>query len=105
MIMDNDSLKSILIKEGYPNNSELDKTINRLLNLEGESKDMLIAWLSYHIQPDFEPINGISSALLRVRVGMKAPAIILAFDMLVRFPDSVVVFNKLINRNVIYKSQ
>lgn len=103
--MDKVSLKSILLENGYPVNSELDDTVHRLLNLDGESKDMLIAWLKYHIQPKFEYINGITSTQLQERVGMKAPALILAFDMLTRFPESADIFSKLINKNVIYKPQ
>lgn len=103
--MDKVAIKDALIRDGYPDNDATDVTVERLFNLQDESKDMLTGWLNYGVAPEFNSINGINSTDLRNKVEMKNGAIVLAFDMLVNHPETSSMFKKLINKQVKYKPQ
>lgn len=97
-------IKTALLNDGYKDTPELDKTIRRLLFLDGEVKEMLHAWISYGIFPSFI-YQGIDSNTLHISLGMKAPAIILAFYMLQIQPKSKELYLRLLKRNIEYKLQ
>ena len=80
--MDRDVLKRALIKEGYQITESLEATVDRLLALNAKPFKMLEAWLYKNIAPKFEPIEGVDSDFLKNKLQMKAPAIILAYSML-----------------------
>lgn len=103
--MDKNVIKEALIKDGYPQSAEINDTVERLSLLQDESKDKLIGWLNFGIRPEFEPINGIDSSILRETLGMKEAAIILAYDMLKHHPETVTLFRKLTTNQVKYKPQ
>ena len=99
-----DNIIQALLKEGYSQDSGFDETVDRLFSLEGEPHDMLAAWIRFDIEPKFN-CEGIDSTLLRSKKKKKNAAIILAFDMLKRFPESSLMFNKLMKQRTIYKPQ
>lgn len=105
IIMDINKIREALVKEAYPQTAEFEKTIDRLTLLGGEAKDLLLAWINYGIEPTFSNFEGINSKDLRERVGMKSAAIILAFDMLKKHPETASFYNKLINKRIRYQPQ
>lgn len=105
IIMDTDKIRDALYKDGYPHTPELEKTIDRLSLLEGEAKDMLLAWLNYGIEPKFENVGGINSNDLSQKVEMKSAAIILAFDMLIKYPETSSFYNELLTKRIQYQPQ
>lgn len=103
--MDTNKIREALIKEAYPKTPEFEKTVDRLSHLEGEAKDMLLAWINYGIEPIFSNFEGINSDDLREKVGMKTAAIILAFDMLTKHPETTSFYERLIHKHLQYKPQ
>lgn len=79
-------LRQSLSREGYPERM-LDSTVHSLLQLEGKAAAMLEAWLNKGTKPEFDNIEGVNSDLLRNRLRMKEPAIILSYGMLVNNPS------------------
>lgn len=79
-------LKTRLIQEGYIEANGLDRTIDNLLNLDGKAAEMLVDWFKDGKNPEFEAIEGIDSSFLRNNLGMKEPAIILSYGMLLKDP-------------------
>lgn len=84
--IDRISLRQSLIREGYPE-AMLDSTVHNLLQLEGRAASMLYSWLNKGTKPEFDDIEGINSDILRNRLKMKEPAIILSYGMLVNNPS------------------
>lgn len=84
--IDRISLRQRLSREGYPEQM-LDSTVHNLLQLEGKAAHMLEAWLHKGIKPEFGDIEGVNSDILRNRLKMKEPAIILSYGMLVNNPS------------------
>ena len=84
--MTKDDIKIRLISIGYPQTPGLDQTVDRLIGFTGEPKEMLEAWMERVVVPEFDSIYGISSSFLREKLGMKDPAIIIAFAMLLDNP-------------------
>lgn len=101
--MDTDKIRNALYMDGYPHTPELEKTIIRLSLLEGEAKDMLLAWVNYGIEPKFENVEGINSNDLSQKVEMKSVAIILAFDMLVKYPEMSSFYKRLLTKRIQYQ--
>lgn len=91
-----------LREAGYPDTPGLDKTVNRLVSLEGEAKAMLNKWLRNDEKVSFSEIEGIDSAFLRNNLEMKEPAIIIAYAMLKSDPisNSEYLKNLVTNRNL-----
>lgn len=96
--IDRELLKERLIGEGYIEDFNLNKTIDNLLNLKKLSDqsayEMLVKWMSTGKLTDFEPIEGIDKSYLRGTLKMKAPAIILAYGMLLVAPKENAIFLK-----------
>lgn len=76
-----------LVEEGYSLSEATNQTIARLSSLKGKSLELLKDWLSNNLPVEFDPINGIDSTYLRNNLGMKEPAIIIAYEMLLREPE------------------
>lgn len=76
-----------LVEEGYKLSEAINQTISRLSNLKGKSLELLKDWLSNDAPVNFDPINDIDGEYLRNNLGMKEPAIIIAYEMLVREPE------------------
>lgn len=95
-------LKNRLIQEGYVESFGLDQTIDRLLNLDGKAAEMLKVWMDEGIIPVFDEIEGIDSKVLREKLKMKEPAIILSYGMLQKNPkaNSIHLKNLLKRRTV-----
>lgn len=85
-VIDHQELRRRLIKEEYPE-SLLEQTTDNLLRLDGKAAEMLRSWLEYGTVPEFNDINGVSSAYLREHLKMKDPAIILSYGMLIDNPS------------------
>lgn len=100
--IDRQELKNRLIQEGYVEAFGLDQTIDRLLNLDGKAAEMLKAWMNDGIIPEFDEIEGIGSKVLREKLKMKEPAIILSYGMLLKDPkaNSIHLKNLLKRRTV-----
>ena len=99
IIINKQELKSRLLEDGYVEENGLNATISHLLNLSEEPTRMLYDWIKTKKTPEFSEIYGISSDLLRQSVGMKEPAIIIAFDMLLTNPKR----NSILLHNIIRK--
>lgn len=98
-----DNLKNRLIQEGYKEANGIEQTINRLLALEGDAARMLNEWLNDGKRPEFAPIEGIDSTLLRNQLEMKEPAIILSYGMLLVNPTiNSVYLKRLLNKHINY---
>ena len=82
--IDRKELKNRLIQEGYIEEFGIDRTIDNLLNLDGKAAEMLRAWMNEGATPIFDAIEGIDSSILRERLKMKEPAIILSYGMLLK---------------------
>lgn len=80
-------LKSCLLKEGYIEANGLDLTISHLLNMKEEPTQMLFDWMKDGKIPEFDAINGIDSQVLRTTLRMKEPAIIMSYNMLLIDPQ------------------
>lgn len=95
-------LKSCLLKEGYIEANGLDATISRLLNMKEEPTQMLFDWMKDGKIPEFDAINGIDSQVLRTSLHMKEPAIIMSYNMLLIDPqrNSELLKNLLIRRKM-----
>lgn len=100
--IDRQELKNRLIQEGYVEAFGLDQTIDRLLNLDGKAEEMLKAWMEEGAIPEFGEIEGIDSQILREKLKMKEPAIILSYGMLQKDPkaNSIHLKNLLKRRTV-----
>ena len=57
--IDKAKLISRLQQDGYADYKGKNETINRLLNLTGKPKEMLIKWINTGEIENFEPIEGI----------------------------------------------
>lgn len=86
IIINKQELKSRLLEDGYVEENGLNATISHLLNLSEEPTRMLYDWMTTGKRPEFSEIHGISSEMLRQNAGMKEPAIIIAYDMLLTNP-------------------
>ena len=95
-------LKSFLLKEGYIEANGLDATIARLLNMKEEPTQMLFDWMKDGKIPEFDAIKGIDSQVLRTSLHMKEPAIIMSYNMLLIDPqrNSELLKNLLIRRKM-----
>ena len=84
--IDLQQLRKYLIREGY-SGELLDHTIENLLKLDREAAaaEMLHSWLEHGTLPEFAQIEGIDSSILREH-GMKEPAIILSYGLLMNNP-------------------
>lgn len=96
--IDRESLRERLIGEGYVEDFGLDRTIENLLNLNNlkdkSAYNMLVKWMQTGKISAFEPIEGIDLSFLRSSLTMKAPAIILAYGMLLADPKGNAIFLK-----------
>ncbi len=81
-----EKLISRLQQDGYADYKGKNETINRLLNLTGKPKEMLIKWINTGEIENFEPIEGIDVTYLRKNLKMKNAAIVLAYAMLLVDP-------------------
>ena len=81
-----EDLRKRMLEEGYKEEYGLDETMDRLLNLKGDAKHKLYEWLYEGIIPEFKAIEGVDSIRLR-KMGMKEPAIILSYAMLLYDPE------------------
>lgn len=100
IIINEQELKSRLLEDGYVEENGLNATISHLLNLGEEPTRMLYDWITTEKKPEFSEIHGISSEILRHNVGLKEPAIIIAYDMLLTNPrrNSKLLQNILVKR-------
>lgn len=104
--IDRKELKNRLIQEGYVEAFGLDQTIDRLLNLDGKAEKMLKAWMEEGVIPEFDEIEGIDSKVLREKLSMKDPAIILSYGMLQKDPKANSIHLKnLLTRRMIYNNK
>lgn len=71
---------------GYPQSNQTEATIGRLCSLCKESRVLLMDWLRSDSPVTFSSIQDIDSTFLRVQLGMKEPAIIIAHQMLLDEP-------------------
>ena len=102
--MDKEQLKSKLIANGYPPNHSVDMTCQRLLWLRGKPAEMLKMWYDKGIEPKFDAIGGIDSNFLKEKLLMKAPAIIIAYAMLLNSPkENSAYFKQLVYRRKEFK--
>lgn len=76
-----------LVEEGYTISETTNQTIARLSSLKGKSLELLKDWLSNNLPVEFDSINGIDATYLRNNLEMKEPAIIIAYEMLIREPE------------------
>lgn len=76
-----------LVEEGYSLSEATNQTIARLSSLKGKSLELLKDWLSNNLPVEFDSINGINGTYLRNNLGLKEPAIIIAYEMLIREPE------------------
>lgn len=98
-----EKLKERLLQEGYVEANGLNMTIERLANLKGNAFEMLVDWMDKGIQPEFEAIEGISSTMLREKLQMKEPAIILSYGMLLADPKNAAIrLKSLLSRRFYY---
>lgn len=97
-------LKACLLKEGYIEANGLDLTISNLLSMQEEAQQMLLEWMNEGKIPEFATINGIDSHILRDTLGMKEPAIILSYNMLLVDPiRNSVLLKKMLSRRKLYQ--
>lgn len=97
-------LKTCLLNEGYIEANGLDSTISHLLSMQEEAKQMLFEWINEEKVPEFAAINGIDSHILRNTLGMKEPAIILSYNMLLIDPNrNSELLKELLYRRKMYK--
>ncbi len=75
-------IKKRLLADGYVEENGIEQTVENLMNLKGDSAQMLKTWLDTGRVPDFEPVEGIDKSFLRTKLKMKDTAIILAYAML-----------------------
>lgn len=96
--IDRNALRERLVNEGYVEEFGLENTVDNLLNLRNLEDDsaykMLIEWMKTGKIGKFEPIEGIDKRFLRDTLKMKAPAIILAYGMLLYDPKRNAMFLK-----------
>ena len=79
-------IKTLLLEDDYPNKTPLlDGVISRVREFGPEAAQMFDEWASSGKQPKFE-VNGISSSSLKKEQGMKAVALIIAYDWLLKDP-------------------
>ena len=101
--IDRQNLKNRLLQEGYVEAFGLDRTIDNLLNLDGKAADMLKAWISDGVIPEFDAIEGVDSTTLREQLKMKDPAIILSYGMLLKDPKvNSIHLKNLLNRRMVF---
>ena len=97
-------LRECLLKEGYIEANGLDSTISHLLSMQEEAKLMLLEWMEEEKIPEFSAINGVDSHMLRDILGMKEPAIILSYNMLLVDPiRNSVLLKEILSRRKMYK--
>lgn len=80
--MDKGIIKKRLLEAGYSDNRALDATVNRLSVLKGKPLELLESWINDGQEPSFDAIEGIDCKFLKEKLSMKAPAIIIAYTML-----------------------
>ena len=79
-------IRNLLLEDDYPNKAPiLEGVIKRIRSFGPEAAEMFDEWASSGKQPKFE-VNGVSSDTLRREQGMKAVALIIAFDWLKKEP-------------------
>lgn len=80
-------IREILLECDYPlSGTLLDDTVKRICCLGSEAAKMFSEWHKSGRTPHFE-INGITSDFLILTYKMKAPALIIAYDWLLKEPD------------------
>lgn len=99
--MDEKTLKSRLIEDGYADNDTTAETAKRLLSFKGRAAQMLDEWLLNETMPHFEPIDGVGSDFLLSKLKMKAPALIIAYAMLEADPLENSNYFKHLSENII----
>lgn len=93
-----------LVEEGYSLSEATNQTVARLSSLKGRSLELLKDWLSNNIPVEFNSINGIDGTYLRNNLEMKEPAIIIAYEMLIRDPEeNSKYFKELVKGRNIFK--
>lgn len=96
--IDRNELRERLIDCGYVPEFGLENTIDNLMNLKNiDNQDaylMLQEWMNTGKVRKFEPVEGIDLKFLRDTLKMKAPAIILAYGMLLYDPVRNALFLK-----------
>lgn len=98
--MDIKELKNLLVeKAGYPDNGVTEQTARRLLSFGGKASEMLKAWIENGAEPHFGAVEGIDSEFLRKKLGMKAPALIIAYAMLEVDPEENAAYLKNLAEN------
>ena len=80
--MNKKTVKQRLLEAGYTNTNALDETVDRLCNLKGKPFELLEKWIIEGKEPAFEAIEGVDHVFLKEKLFMKAPAIIIAYSML-----------------------
>lgn len=103
--MTREEIKNALLECGYPQTNGLERTLDRLLSLNGEPFDMLRGWVKFKILPNFDFSSQVNSQLLYDELCFKAPAIILAYDMLIKDPESEKLYIRLLTKNMIFNPQ
>jgi len=99
--MNFEEVKSHLLDAGYSDNSVTNQTVERLLSLSGDSLQMLRDWIDKGAIPSFEPITGIDSDFLIQKLSMKAPALAIAYSMLVDNPEENAAYFKKLADNIV----
>lgn len=99
--MDIALIKKRLLEDGYKDNETTENTARRLFSLTGKSSEMLQDWVKNDITPSFEAINGVGSDWLIKKLKMKAPALAIAYAMLIENPDENVEYFKHLADNII----
>lgn len=99
-------LRERLIDCGYIPEFGLENTVDNLLNLKNienpDAYQMLEEWMETNKIRKFEPIEGIDVKYLKDKLKMKAPAIILAYGMLLHDPkrNAMLLKRQVERRNV-----
>ena len=102
-MIDRYELKKRLIQDGYIEANGLDRTIDNLLHLPDKAAAMLEKWMKDGEKVEFDAIMGIDSSILREKLQMKEPAIILSYGMLLKDPKvNSVHLKNLMNRRKIF---
>ncbi len=77
---------NLLLEDDYPNKAPiLEGVIRRIRGFGPEAYEMFDQWATSGKQPKFE-VNGVSSEQLRKEQNMKAVALIIAYDWLLKEP-------------------
>lgn len=84
--MDKQTLRQLLLDNGYPNHM-IEKTVEKIGHFQPVIRDAFSNWVANGVEPTIE-IQGYSFSQLRLDYGMKAIGAFITLDWLIRNPEN-----------------